>query len=269
MVAAIRLVHPAPAGAVVVVSAALGTIIAAQAGVPFDLRLPLMVLSVAGSQVATGAINDWVDRERDARVERAKPIPQGEVSPRFALRLGIAGLVVQLVSSALLGPITLILAVAVSLSAQAYNLVLSRTPLSVLPYLVSFGLLPVWIASGIGVPLERVTTASLLVMPFAAAAHLANALQDFETDAAEGSRSLVQVLGRRGSRYLATGLALGVGVGVAGGFAAAARLEPVGVALGLAGIAAVAQGAGDDRRLWYGLLAAAVCWTLAWSVSTG
>ena len=269
MVAAIRLVHPAPAGAVVVVTAALAAIISAQAGVPFDLRLPLMVLSVAGSQVATGAINDWVDRERDARVERAKPIPRGEVSSRVALALGIAGLVVQLVSSALLGPITLILAVAVSLSAQAYNLVLSRTPLSVLPYLVSFGLLPVWIASGIGVPVERVTTASLLVMPFAAAAHLANALQDFETDAAEGSRSLVQVLGRRRSRYLARGLALGVGVGVAGGFAVAARLEPVGVALGLAGIAAVAQGAGDDRRLWYGLLGAAVCWTLAWSVSTG
>lgn len=268
MPAILRLIHPAPAGAVIAVSAALTGILLLQARLPVDARAVLIVASVAASQVATGAINDWVDRDRDRRAGRRKPIPGGAVSPRTALVLGIAGLVVQLVTSALLGPITLLLAVVVSISAQAYNLALSRTPLSVVPYLVSFGLLPAWIASAIDVPLHRIATASLLVMPFAAAAHLTNALLDFESDAAEGSRNVVQVLGRRRSRIVAAALAVGVGIGVGVGFAIASRLQPIGIVLGALGIVAVAQGVRDERRLWYGMLAAAVLWTVAWAVST-
>ena len=267
--AAVRLIHPAPAFAVIAVSAALTLILAAQAGIPFDVRLALIVVSVAASQVATGAANDWADRHRDRRVRPEKPIPAGETTPEVALALGLGGLVLQLLTSALLGPITLLLAAAVSLSAQGYNFVLSRTPLSVLPYLVSFGLLPAWIASGIGVPVERVVTASLLVMPFAAAAHLVNALQDYETDARERSRNLSQVLGRRTSRLAAAGLALGVGIAVAAAFALSGRLHILGVALGLLGVASVAQGIRDERRLWYGMLVAAVLWTIGWAVSTG
>lgn len=267
--AAVRLIHPAPAFAVIAVSAALALILAAQAGIPFDARLPLIVVSVAASQVATGALNDWADRHRDRRVRPEKPIPAGETTPAVALALGLGGLAVQFLTSALLGPLTLLLAAAVSISAQGYNFVFSRTPLSVLPYLISFGLLPAWIASGIGVPVDRVVTASLLVMPFAAAAHLVNALQDHETDARERSRNLSQVLGRRASRLVAASLALGVGIAVAAAFALSGRLHFVGVMLGLLGIVSVAQGIGDERRLWYGMLVAALLWTVGWAISTG
>jgi hypothetical protein len=47
------------------------------------------------------------------------------------------------------------------------------------------------------------------------------------------------------------------------------QLRPVSLGLGVIGLAAVAQGAGNARRLWYGLLLAALCWTVAWAVATG
>ena len=266
---AVRLIHPAPAVAVIAVSTALGAILVSQEGLPLDGRLALLVASVAASQVATGALNDWVDRARDADGRSDKPIPSGQATSATALVMGSVALALQLATSALLGPLTLVLGGVASASAQIYNFALSRTPLSVVPYLVSFGVLPAWIASGVGVPLDRVVSASFLVVPFAAAAHLANALRDWEADAAAGSRNLAQVMGRGRSRVLAVGLALGVGIGVAVAFALSDRLQPVSVALGAVGIAAVAQGVASERRLWYGLLAAAVVWTVAWALSTG
>lgn len=267
--APLRLIHPAPALAVVALSAALGAILLAQIGRPPDTRLLLVVLSVAGSQVATGAFNDWADRPRDALARPEKPLAAGLVTPEAALAMGVSGLVLQLVTSAPLGALPLLLGAAATASALAYDFRLSRTPASVLPYLVSFGLLPLWVAAGVGVPLERVAAASLLVAPFAAAAHLANTLRDFDVDAAGSSRSLAQLLGRGASQWLALGLALGVGVVVAFSLGLSGELRPASLGLGTIGLAAVAQGAWGPSRLWYGILVAAVCWTAAWALATG
>lgn len=267
--AAARLIHPAPAFAVVALSGALGAILLAQDGRAPDARLLLVVLSVAGSQIATGAFNDWADRFRDAEAQTEKPLPAGQLSPRSAIAIGGGGLLLQLATSAVLGLLPLLIGAAATFSALAYDFVLSRTPASLLPYLVSFGLLPLWVASGIGLSLERVATASLLVAPFAAAAHLVNALRDFETDAALGSRSLVQVLGRQRSRTVALGLAFGVGLVVAAGLGLGGQLRPASLALGVIGLVAIGQGAASTQRLWYGILVAAVAWTVAWAVATG
>lgn len=265
----VRLVHPAPAVAVVVLSAALGAIVAAQAGAVPVARLVLTVLAVAGSQILTGALNDWADRERDGVSQPEKPIPSGQTTPRAALGLAAAGAALQVGTSVPLGALPLVLGLCASASAVAYNLWLSRTPLSVLPYLVSFGLLPLWVGAGVGVPLERVAPASLLVAPFAAAAHLANTVRDFDTDADFGSRSLTQVLGRRMAFLVAWGLALAVGVIVGVVFAVGGRAHGLGAVLGVAGLFAVGQGIGGPRRLWAGMLVAAVCWTIAWALVTG
>jgi 4-hydroxybenzoate polyprenyltransferase len=268
MPAALRLIHPAPAAAVVVLSAALGAILATQAGLPIDERWALIVLAVAGSQVFTGATNDIADRMRDAAARPEKPLPTGELSLNAATWIASIGLAVQLVASWRVGELALALGVVASGSALAYNLALSRTPLSPLPYLVSFGLLPVWIAAGVGVPLERVLPAIPLVAPFAMAAHLANTLRDFDADAGGGSRSLAQVLGRAATRRLAVGLALAVGLGVGAALLLGGRGTPASIALGLVGLVAIGQGATGERRLWYGLLVAAVSWTAAWALST-
>jgi 4-hydroxybenzoate polyprenyltransferase len=268
MLAAIRVVHPAPALAVVLLSGALGAILATQAGLPIDERWAFTVLAVAGSQIFTGATNDIADRARDAGARPEKPIPTGELSLSAATWVASTGLAIQLVASWRVGELALALGVIASGSALAYNLALSRTPLSPIPYLVSFGLLPAWIAAGVGVPLERVLPAIPLVAPFAVAAHLANTLRDFEADAAGGSRSLAQVLGRQASRRLAAGLALAVGLGVGGALLLGGRAGQASAALGLVGLLAIFQGAPSERRLWYGILVAAVCWTAAWALST-
>jgi 4-hydroxybenzoate polyprenyltransferase len=268
MPAALRLIHPAPAAAVVALSAALGAILASQAGLPIDARWAFTVLAVAGSQVFTGATNDIADRIRDEAARPEKPIPAGELSLNAATWIASIGLAVQLAASWQVGALALALGAAASGSALAYNLFLSRTRLSPLPYLVSFGLLPAWIAAGLGIPLERVLPAIPLVAPFAVAAHLANTLRDFDADAEGGSRSMAQLLGRQASRWIAAGLALAVGLGVGGALLIGGRATPGSAGLGLIGLLAIAQGAPNERRLWYGILVAAVCWTAAWALST-
>jgi 4-hydroxybenzoate polyprenyltransferase len=266
----IRLVHPAPAMTVTALSAALGVILLAQDGQQVaGPRIVLTVLAVAGSQIMTGALNDWADRDRDRLAQPTKPIPSGAVSPRAALILATAGLVLQLAASVPLGWIALLLGATASASAAAYNFWLSRTPFSVVPYLVSFGILPLWIAAGVGVPLSRVAVAPLVVGPFAAAAHLANTLRDYDTDAALGARNLAQTLGRRAAMASAWALAVGVGLVVGLAFVAGGGSDVATLGLGVIGLAAVVQGAGSAQRLWYGMLVAALCWTVAWALATG
>ena len=186
--ALVRLVHPAPAAAVVALSAALG-------GDPEPRRPALprsapasssTALSVAGSQIVTGAMNDWADRTATPWPSRRSRSPRARSRP--PPRSGLAG--VGLVHPGRGVPAARPAGAAcsgspLSASAVAYDLWLSRTAASFVPYLVSFGLLPLWIAAGVGVPLERVALAPLIVGPFAVAAHLANTLRDFDGDAGD------------------------------------------------------------------------------------
>lgn len=268
--AAVRLVHPAPTLAVTTLSAALGAVLLSQTGRGLDERWLATVAAVLGSQIFTGATNDLVDRGRDQAAARLeKPLAAGDLSPEGALWVASLGLGLQLAASLRTGELALVLGLVAVASALAYNVWLSRTPWSVVPYLVSFGVLPLWVAAGAGVPLERVAVAPLLVGPFAAAAHLANTLQDFDGDRATGSRNLAQVLGRTTSFRLAWGLAMAVGGVVGVAFALGGRVEPIGGALGVVGLAAVAQGYAGSERLWGGMLVAAVCWTSAWALGSG
>jgi 4-hydroxybenzoate polyprenyltransferase len=247
----------------------LAAIIAVQDGGVPAARVLLVVLAVAGSQVATGALNDWADRDRDSAARPEKPIPAGEITPAGALWVAGGGVLLQLAASLPLGPLATALGLAALASAAAYDLGLSRTPASLIPYLVSFGLLPLWIAGGLGVSLDRVVPAVPLIAPFAAAAHLANTLRDWEADAAGGSRSLAQVLGRIWSRRAA--LLLGIGAGLIGGalVITAGRFGPPTLALGGIGLLAILQGTRSPSALWYGILLAAVLWAGAWALSTG
>ena len=269
-IAALRLIHPAPALAVTLLSAVLGLILLERAAQPVGERLWLTVLSVAGSQIFTGATNDLADLPRDVAAGRTeKPLVAGDLSIRAALWIASAGLGLQLAASLFLGLVPLLLGAVAALGALAYNLALSRTPLSPIPYLVSFGVLPLWIESGVSVGPDRVLAAVPLAGLMAGAAHLANILRDFDADAATGSRSLAQVIGREWARAASVGCALAVAAGV--GLALLAGGQPTAAATGLwaGGLASVVVGAREERRLWHTLLVAAVLWTAAWALSAG
>jgi hypothetical protein len=62
-------------------------------------------------------------------------------------------------------------------------------------------------------------------------------------------------------------MAVGIGVGLS--FTAGGSLDLLTAILGLAGLAAVAQGVAGPGRLWAGMLIAAVVWTAAWALGTG
>jgi 4-hydroxybenzoate polyprenyltransferase len=268
--AAVRLVHPAPALAVVTLSGVLGAILLAQAGRPIDAAWLFTVAGVAGSQIFTGATNDLVDRGRDAAAGRLdKPLAAGDVSPGAAVWVASFGLAVLVAAFLRLDVRYTALGLAATGSALAYNLWLSRTPASVVPYLVSFGILPLWVAVGVGVDPARVAAAPFLVAPFAAAAHLANAVRDFDADAALGSRNLAQVLGRERALRVAWLLTVGVGVAVGAWLLLSGPVELPALALGLVGLVAVAQGVRGPDALWTGMLLAAVSWTAAWALATG
>lgn len=270
VVAAFRLLHPAPAIAVIALSAVLGAILLAQAGRPIDQRWWFTVLAVAGSQIFTGATNDLADRGRDAAAGRdEKPLAAGEITPNVALWIASGGLGLQLAASLSLGTLPLLLGLGAVAGAAAYNLALSRTPLSPLPYLVSFGLLPIWIASGVGVDPGRVLPAVPLAAALAASAHLANTLRDYDADARTDSRSLAQIIGRRATHHLALGCALAVGLGFGLALLIGGRAGGPSLALGGIGLVTVGLGALGERWLWYAILVAAVAWTAAWALSTG
>jgi 4-hydroxybenzoate polyprenyltransferase len=205
--------HPVPAAAV---TALAGAVVAARgAGVA---GTALATASTLAGQLSVGWSNDYLDREEDAAVgRRDKPIPAGRIRPRAVWRAALVAFPVCLGLSVPLGvPEVAVMAAAVG-AAWAYNLGLKRTFLSWLPYVVSFGLAPVyiWLASQDRLPPGWVVAGAALL---GLAGHLTNVLPDIEADRARGARGLPHRLGPRPSLALAA-VALGATVGLVLGFA--------------------------------------------------
>jgi heme o synthase len=202
VLAIVRASHPEPAVAVTLVSALLAW------GVG---HRPAAIGWVAGtvllSQLAVGWINDWLDASRDAAVGRPdKPLVTGYVSRRA---VGVAGLLAAILTPApalALNPVAAACAAAALGSALLYNWPLKSTPLSVLPYAVSFGALPAFVVlalPGSPAPPGWLLAAGALL---GAGAHFANALPDLADDLRTGVRGLPQRIGPTGSRLAAGGL---------------------------------------------------------------
>ena len=147
-------------------------------------------------QVSIGALNDWVDRERDAGEKPAKPVPAGLVSPGFALGVAVAAGSAGVVLSGLSGLGAGVAgAVALGLGA-AYDLRLSRTAWSWLPLALALPVVPIhaWLGATGSVPpgLLALVPAGLGA---GAALALANGLVDLERDARTDRRGAVVALG--------------------------------------------------------------------------
>jgi 4-hydroxybenzoate polyprenyltransferase len=145
-------------------------------------------------------------------------------------------------------------------SALGYNAGIKATPLSPLPYLVSFGLLPAVATTareaGGWPPAGILVAGSMLGM----GAHFADTVGDAEADRLTGVRGLPQRLGPRWSLVVT---AATVGLAASAVLAVLGRRTPTGVALltvgaALAGAVALIPAARAGRRTAFRLVVGAV-----------
>nr|WP_241834547.1 UbiA family prenyltransferase [Pseudofrankia asymbiotica] len=185
--------------AVTLFAAALAIAVGRSAG-----GVAAVAAAVVTGQLSVGWSNDVIDRHRDAIGGRAeKPVAAGGVTPRTVALAAAVALVACVPLSFASGWRAGWVHLGAVASAWAYNLGLKATPLSVVPYAVSFGLLPTFVVLGLeGHPLPP------WWLPLAGAllgcgAHFANTLPDLAADAQAGVRGLPQRLGAAGARWSA------------------------------------------------------------------
>jgi len=200
----VRSCHPQPAFAVSLLAALLA--VASGRGPQGTVAVFAAVLA---GQLSVGWCNDYLDAGRDAATGRTdKPVAAGRIPRRVVGVAAALALLATVPLSLLSGAVPGLLHIAAVLSAWAYNLVLKFTALSVLPYLVSFGLLPAFVVSGLpghpAPPPWLVAAGALL----GGAAHFANVLPDLAGDLATGVRGLPHRLGRALSALAALALLL-------------------------------------------------------------
>jgi protoheme IX farnesyltransferase len=203
-VALLKSSHPEPGGAVTVAM----TLLAIGVGHRGWAILGVFA-AVAATQLSVGWVNDWLDADRDRVAGRQdKPVASGAVSRRT---VGIAGLISSLVIPLLGLPFGLAATICITLVgvfALLYDWPLKSTPLSVLPYLVAFGLLPAFVVVALpghpAPPVWLVAAGSLL----GGGAHFANVLPDLADDEATGVRGLPHLIGATGSTIAAAALLL-------------------------------------------------------------
>jgi 4-hydroxybenzoate polyprenyltransferase len=200
--------------------------------------------AVFAGQLSIGWLNDCLDADRDLRVGRSdKPVAAGVLPRRTvgtaAAIAAVACVPLSLGSGRRAGTVHLV-AVA---SGWAYDLGGKSGRASALPYLVSFGSLPVFVvlaAPGGPWPPWWLPSAGAAL---GAGAHFANALPDLDDDIATGVAGLPHRLGATGSRFAVAALLgtasvlLAVGLPITPGLAALAPLG-AGTVLGAGFLAA-------------------------------
>lgn len=227
-IALLRASHPGPVVAVTAITVLLGVAVGLEPG-----RLALLGATILLNQLSVGWANDAIDAERDRAVgRRDKPIAAGEI-PRsvVAIAAGVAAAGSIAVSAGLGVPFVLAHALALA-GGWSYDLGLKRTPASAVPYLVTFGVLPLLPTLALPVPALAGWWAIVAGALLGLAAHVANALPDLADDDRTGVRGMPHRLGRVASTVLA-------GAGLAGaGALVATALGGIGGLLG--GVVALA-----------------------------
>jgi 4-hydroxybenzoate polyprenyltransferase len=237
----LRSCHPEPTVAVTTMITALAATAGHRVG-----GVVLIGLAVLSGQLTIGWLNDLVDAERDRAVGRPdKPIAAGTMSARtvgVATGLATAACVPLSLACGLAAGAAHLVAVG---AGWAYDLGLKSSRLSVLPYVVCFGLLPVFVVLALpGAPAAPwwLPTAGALL---GAGAHFANVLPDLADDAATGIRGLPHRIGGRASRHAAAALLLAATVVLA---AAAPVPVPLAAAVPVVAVLVLALGFRAGRR---------------------
>ncbi|MDZ8172974.1 UbiA family prenyltransferase [Microbacterium xanthum] len=193
--------HPGPTVVVTLLALALGI----AAGVS-AVDLMLLVSAVLFGQLSVGISNDVLDVRRDRAVGRSdKPLARGDASPGQAWAAAVICLILALGLSAMVG-IGMLAAHAVFLaSAWAYNAGLKATPISIVPFIVGFGVFPSLAPLSAEPPAPAAPWAWIAGGALGAAIHLVNVLPDLDDDAQTGIRGFPHMIGARASALLAIG----------------------------------------------------------------
>lgn len=176
--------------------------------------LAWVALTVLVGQLSIGWSNDAFDAAADARAgRREKPTVAGLVSARA---LWVAAWFALVVSSALSWAVAGIIGGSLHVFALAmawtYNVALSRTVWSWIPYALAFGAMPQFLYFGLnGSPGPWWT--AVVFATVAVSAHLANALPDIESDRSAGIDGLVLRIGAGRATWLCW-ILLGTATGI-------------------------------------------------------
>lgn len=193
--------HPGPTAAVTALAVVLGFAVGLS-----PARLALLALAIGAGQLSIGLANDWLDAARDARAGRTdKPVAQGLVSVRVVRAAAFGCVVLATAVTALLGWSAAVVHLILIASGWAYDVWLKRTVWSVLPFCVSFGLLPAVVTLSASEPRFAAPWAIAVGAIFGVSIHFTNVLPDLADDARTGVVGLPHRLGRIASGVVAFG----------------------------------------------------------------
>lgn len=200
-----RASHPLPTAAM---TAAITALLAAAGW--HGLPLALGGLAALTGQLSIGWANDAHDAALDRAAGRtAKPVVAGSLTSRALMRAALAMLVASTVLSLVAAWPAGAWHVVAVLAAWAYDLRLSRTAWSWLPYAVAFACLAPFAMLGSPDPAWPPAWLVVALAAIGIAAHAGNALPDLARDRAAGVGGMATRLGERGTRAVAaTGLVI-------------------------------------------------------------
>lgn len=193
--------HPGPAIAVTLVA----VLLAISAGLP-AWRVAVLGLAFLLNQASVGLSNDWLDASRDRAVGRTdKPVAAGLIAASTVRNVAVCCAVVAVALTVPLGWLATLAHAIFIVSAWSYNAGLKATAVSVLPYIVSFGLLPLVVTLARQPAGPAAFWALGLGAMLGVAAHFTNVLPDLADDERTGIRGLPHRLGRTGSGLVTCG----------------------------------------------------------------
>lgn len=167
------------------------------------IPLIFLMLTIFFQEAFCGIQNDYIDREVDSKYNKNKAIPDGWVSATFAFWFGIVCFVLFTGFSVGVGfwSITnfwgILFVQGANLTGVFYNLYAKHKPISIVPYMLGFPLIPtyVWITLG-GFEYKYLWMLPIMfIVSFPA--HIANELPDFEKDLEHGNRNFAVFLGKK------------------------------------------------------------------------
>jgi len=167
------------------------------------LMLIFFILTVFFQEGFLGVQNDYIDRDIDAEYNKSKTIPDGWLSPNVAFWWAIVCYVLFTGFSAAVGIWAEIgfwiipFVQGATLTGIFYNLYAKHRPISIVPYMLGFPLIPVFAWLTFGFASFEFWHLWMLPVMFLTSfpAHIANELPDFDLDVEHEKRNFAVFLG--------------------------------------------------------------------------